>query len=99
VAPGRAVIALIAGEEVEEHARLAERPVLAAIAAGEDVAEQLLGFIAIEEVLLVRRALIGIAGRNRDAVDADGSGLVEESGDLVRLGVIEQRAVDVDPEA
>ena len=30
-------------------------------------AEQFLGLLAIEEVLLVRRALIGIAGRDRDA--------------------------------
>ncbi len=44
---------------------------LAAAAAAEDVAEQLLGRCAVEEMLLVRRALIGIARRDRDAVDAE----------------------------
>src|SRR5581483_8520515 len=40
IAPGGAVIALIAGEEIEEERRFAERPRLAA-AAAEDVAEEL----------------------------------------------------------
>jgi hypothetical protein len=56
IAPRRAVIGLVAGQEVEEQAGLAERPSLAAVAALEDVAEQLLGGLAIEEVLLIRRA-------------------------------------------
>src|SRR6185312_2881684 len=60
VAPGRAVVALVAGEEVEEQRGLAERPVLAAVAALEDAAEQLLGLAPIEEMRLVGRALIGI---------------------------------------
>src|SRR3954468_16844146 len=63
VAPRRAVVLLVAGQEVEEHARLAERPALAAVAAAEDVAEQFLGLAAVEEVLLVRRALIRITRR------------------------------------
>src|SRR5690349_22214089 len=66
IAPWRAVIGLVAGEEVEEQAGLAERPLLAAVAALEDVAEQLLGGLAVEEVLLVRRALVGVARRHGD---------------------------------
>src|SRR6185437_16352849 len=62
VAPRRAVIILVAGEEVEEQARLRERP-FRAVLGTEDAAEQLFGLLAIEEVRLVGRALIGIAGR------------------------------------
>src|SRR6476619_128289 len=42
VTPRRTVIRLVTGEEVEEHARLAERPLPAAVATLEDIAEQLL---------------------------------------------------------
>src|SRR3984893_11427126 len=62
VAPGRAVIGLVAGEKIQEHERLAERPFPSAIAASQDAAEQFLGLGAVQEVLLVRRALIGVAG-------------------------------------
>src|SRR4029079_4478770 len=70
IAPRRAVIGLVAGQEVEEQAGLAERPFLAAVAALEDVAEQLLGGLPVEEVLLVGRTLIGVARRYGDAVDS-----------------------------
>src|SRR6185312_9808500 len=70
IAPRRATIGLIAGKKIEEHRRLAEGPALAALTAGENPPEQILGLLAIEEVLLVRRALIGIAGRHRDAVES-----------------------------
>src|SRR6185503_16369693 len=70
IAPGRAVIALIAREEVQEHAGLAERPLLVLRPALEHVAEQILGLAAIEEVLLVRRALVSVARRNGDTVNA-----------------------------
>src|SRR5579862_913715 len=66
--PRRALVSLVAREEVEEQRGLGELPVLAAIAARKDVAEQLLGAVAVEEAVLVRRALIGIAGRDGDAV-------------------------------
>jgi hypothetical protein len=54
VAPRRAFVGLVAREEVEEQARLAERPVLAVVAALEDFAKQLLGLVAVQEVLLIR---------------------------------------------
>ena len=57
VAPRRAVIGLIAGEEIEEEARLEERPFAAATAPISEIAEQLLGFRAIQKVLLVGRPL------------------------------------------
>src|SRR5213075_1092160 len=65
-APGGAVRFLIASEEIEEHAGVHELPPLA-LAEGEHLAEQLLGILAGEEVLLVGSALIGIAGRDRNA--------------------------------
>ena len=55
-APRRAVEFLIAGEEVEEHARMSEIPLLA-LAQREDLAEQLLGLAARQEVLLIGSAL------------------------------------------
>src|SRR5690349_9606211 len=59
-APRRAMIVLIAGEKVEEQAGMHEIPLLA-LAERKDVAEQLLGLGPVEEVLLVRRSLIGVA--------------------------------------
>src|SRR5215469_17969201 len=51
-APGGAVIGLVAGEEIEEQRRVDELPTLTA-AEREDLAEELLGLAAVEEVLLV----------------------------------------------
>ena len=51
-----------------------------------------------QEVLLVGRALIGVAGRDRDA-DAELFGEVEERGDVFGRMAVEHRAVDVDGEA
>src|SRR5690348_4441058 len=63
IAPWRAVVLLVAREEVEEQARLAERPRAAATPAPEHVAKQLLGARAREEMLLVGRTLVRIARR------------------------------------
>ena len=60
---------------------MGEVPLLA-LAAREDVAEQLLGLAPIEEVLLIGRALVGIAGRDRDA-DAELLGEIEERRDVL----------------
>src|ERR1700694_2767288 len=62
IAPGRAMVFLIPRQEVEEQTGLAERPGFAGATATEDVAEQLLGFLAMEKMLLVRRSLVGVAG-------------------------------------
>src|SRR6185437_10506249 len=65
-APRRAVEFLIAGQEVEEHARMGEIPLLA-LAEREHLPEQLLGLAPRQEMLLVGRALVGIARRDRYA--------------------------------
>src|SRR4029077_12189607 len=57
----RAVIGLIAGEEIEEEARLEDRPFAVALRQFEHIAEQLLGSRAVQEMLLVGRALVSIA--------------------------------------
>ena len=101
VAPGRAVELLVAGQEVEEHRGLVELPLLLAAAgllAREDAAEQFLGPLAVEEMLLVGRALIGIAGGDAD-LHAHGGHLVKEGSDLLGLGIVEQGSVDDGAEA
>src|SRR5260370_33632913 len=65
-APRRAMEFLIAGEKVEEHARMRQIPVLT-LAEREYRAEQLLGLAPIEEVVLIGRALITVAGRDPKA--------------------------------
>ena len=40
--------------------------------------------VRFEEMLLVGRALVGVAGRDRDAVDAELRHVVEERGDAAR---------------
>ena len=57
---------LVAGQEVQEQRRIHDRPALA-LAEREHLAEQFLGLAPVEEVLLIGGALIGIAGRDRDA--------------------------------
>ena len=44
---------------------------------------------AIEEVLLVRCALIGVARRHRDAVDAERHDAIEEIGHALGIGIAE----------
>src|SRR3984957_4262617 len=50
-------------------------------------------------MLLVRRALVSVTRRHRDAVDAELSHRIEEGGDARRVRVIEEGAVDRDAEA
>ena len=52
---------------------------------------------AIEEVLLIGRPLVGVAGRDRDA-DAELFGVIEECRDVLGGMAVEDRAVDVDRE-
>ena len=95
IAPGRALIGLVAGEEVEEQRGLEERPALV-LAERQDVAEQLLRRLPVEEVLLIGCALVGVARRNGDALDAQSLHLVEEGGRAPGIGIVEQRAIDGD---
>src|SRR3954454_22489471 len=71
---------------------------LLALAARENVAEQLLGLAPIEEVVLVGRALVGIARRDRDA-DAELLGEIEEGGNIGRRMPVIDRGIDVDGKA
>ena len=66
---------------------MGELPPLA-LATLEDVAEELLGFLTREEVRLVGRAFVGVAGGRQDAVDPLGHAVVEEPGDACGLGAI-----------
>ena len=45
-------------------------------------------------MLLVRGALVGVAGRNRDPIHAQLSHRIEEGGDTLRIRIIEEGAVD-----
>src|SRR2546421_7604501 len=49
-------------------------------------------------MLLLWRALIGIARRNRDAIDAHGLDRIKECGNLFRLRIVKQGAIDIDAE-
>src|SRR6266566_1975336 len=99
IAPRSAAVFLVAGQEVEEKTRLAERPCARTSAAAKNVAKKLLGTSAGEKVRLIRRPFIRISGRYRDAIDAERAGLVEKPRDAVRVGIVEQGAVDVDAKA
>ena len=61
VCPKACSIFAIAGKEIEEQRRMLELHLLA-LAQSEDPAEQLFGLAPIEEVLLIGRALVGVAG-------------------------------------
>ena len=50
-------------------------------------------------MLLVGRALVGVARRNGDAVDAERGHRIEEGGDARRIRVVEEGAVDRDAKA
>src|SRR4029077_12936324 len=66
-----------------------------ALAEREDLAEQLLGLAAGEEVLLVGRALVGGAGRDRNA-DAESFAEVEELRDVLGRVPVENCRIDID---
>jgi len=78
--------------------RLADRPFSAAVAAWKIFTEES-SSVAIEKMLLVRSALISIAGRNRHAIEPDRLHFVEEGGNPLGLGIAEQRAIDADAKA
>lgn len=91
------MIVLVACQEVQEQRRLREAPLLA-LAETEDVAEQLLRLLAVQEVCLIRCALIGIARSGHDAVHAHRHDFIEEGRNAFRNCAVEQGAVDGDAE-
>jgi hypothetical protein len=52
---------------------------------------------AVQEVFLIGGAFIGIAGRNRH-FDIERSHQVKELGQLIRLGIVEHGAIDLNAE-
>ncbi len=95
VAPGRALIGLIAGQEVEKQARVIESPAPPALpAAPEDLAKQALARGASEEYVVTRSVLVVIAGRDRDPLDTESRGEIEEPRDFIGFLAGKQRAVD-----
>src|SRR5438067_1558155 len=98
IAPRRATVGLITGQEIEKQARLIEGPALAVLPS-ENVAEQFLRTTAAEEMRLIGGTLIGISRRDGDPVDAHLGYRVEEARDPLRLGGVEQRHVNVDAKA
>src|SRR5262249_15999414 len=65
----------------------------------EDFPKQLLGAAPIQEMLLVRRSLIGISRRHGNAVDADLRRVLNKTGNPLPVGGVEQGSVDIDPKA
>src|SRR5271165_1864777 len=96
IAPGRALIGLVAGEKIQEKRRMIERPGDAggAAAEAENAAEQLLARIARQEHVLLRRMVIAVPGRHRDAFDAEPGRRVEKIGHVRRFLAVEQGAID-----
>src|SRR5215472_14999466 len=99
IAPRRATIVAVAGEEVEKQPRLTERPRAPVASAPEDVAKEPLRPGARQEVLLIRRTLVRVARRYGDAVDAELVNPIEKARDALGIGIVEQRAIDVDAKA
>jgi hypothetical protein len=77
------------GKKIEKQAGLAERPLPRAAAALEYFAEQLLGAVAMEEMLLIGRALVGVSGRHGYPIDTHRLDRVEEARDAIGLCRVE----------
>ena len=69
------------------------------LAVREDRAEHAAGAGAAEEMLLVGGLVVGVAGREHHALDAQVHHFVEEGADGFRVGAVEQRGVGGDAEA
>src|ERR1700730_9888013 len=101
-APWRALVVLVAGQEVQEQGRVVERPAGARSAlrgacgpaALEDLAEQPLARAAAEEHILTRRMVVAVTRRNHDSFDAERHRFIEEGGYVIGILTAEQRAVD-----
>src|SRR6476660_5418793 len=87
VSPRRAVIFAASHQEVQEERGLIELP--RALRTRENLGKQLFRPGPLEEMLLVRRFLVAVAGRNHHAFDAQRHHLVEEFSDTLRIRIIE----------
>jgi hypothetical protein len=79
------IVGSIAGEKVEKKLGL--------------LPEQGFGFLTIEEMLLVGRAFIGVAGRHGDSLNTQSRHIIEKRGDPGRIRGVEEGAIDGHPEA
>src|SRR5499426_1425954 len=96
VAPRSALEVLLAHEELQEQRRLVEPP--AALGIREDLREKLVRSLGPQEMLLVWRLGVAVAGRDHHALDAEVHHLVEELAHPERAGPVEQGRVGGDPE-
>src|SRR5581483_8445703 len=97
VAPRRALEVVLAHEEAQEEGRLVEPPPL--LGPAQHLAEQVVGARLEQEVLLVRRLRVAVAGGDHHPLDAQVHHLVEELAHPQRGGAVEERAVGGHPEA
>src|SRR5580704_2116294 len=89
----------LALEKVEEEWRVIEPPLLA-LAVGERLAEDRMGALHVEPVVLVRRLLVGVARGDLHAVDLHlVVEKVEHATNRTRVVLVEERGVGGDPEA
>jgi hypothetical protein len=96
-APGRALEIEVSLEELEEQRGEVELPAFLGVL--QDLLEERRGLVAMQELFLVRRLLIGIAGREHHALNFKFHHLVEELADVGRIGAGEKRGVGRHTEA
>ena len=92
-----AFVLAFAHQEFKEQRALVELPVLFAV--GEDFGEELAGFGAAEEVGLVGGFVVGVAGGDHHAFDAEVHHFIEEGADTGGVGAVEEGGVGGDAEA
>ncbi len=90
-APRGALEIEIALEELEEEGREVELPALLRVL--EDLLEEVLAVVAVEELVLVRRLLVDVAGGEHHALDAEVHRGVEEVTDMLRIDAGEEGRV------
>jgi hypothetical protein len=95
-APGGALEVEVALEELEEEGREVELPGFLGVL--EDLLEELLAVVAVQEVVLVRRFFVDVAGGEHHAFDAEVHGGVEEVADVGGVDAGEEGGVGGDAE-
>src|SRR5713226_6257627 len=96
-APWSASISSLAHQKLEEQLRLVELPTRFAIR--QNCPEQAPRASPPEEVFLVGRLVVGIAGGEHHAFDAQLHHFIEKRADALRIGAVEQSCVRCDAEA
>src|ERR1700733_15586234 len=81
----------LAHEKFHEQRAEVEAPAFAAVA--QNLTEKLARFFPAEEMFLVGSFIVGVAGREHHALDAQVHHIVEEVAHTLRIGAIEERRV------